>query len=279
MAQTTNYEIANSSGLVFRGRVNEVFAAVQSSNSGATEPTGTVAYQLWYDTTTNILKMRDATNSTWISLFTVDQTNGVWSVNANSTSNALRITQTGTGNALLVEDSANPDSTPFVITAAGDVGVGTSTPTVKLDVVGTTNSTNLTRGGSQVYSRDNILATVSQTSGVPTGGIIERGSVSPANRGQYIRYADGTQICWTYAGGSLTATDLSGSVYRTAATTTWTFPVAFIETPVVTGMTETSTRWVSVGTATATDAVFRHYSAVNAPTGIDTRLVAIGRWF
>lgn len=141
MAQTTNYEIANSSGLVFRGRVNEVFAAVQSNNSGATEPTGTVAYQLWYDTTTNILKMRNASNSAWINLFTLDQTNSVWSVNANSTSDALRITQTGTGNALLVEDSANPDSTPFVITAAGDVGIGTTTPTNTLTVNGTIGGT------------------------------------------------------------------------------------------------------------------------------------------
>ena len=279
MAQTTNYEIANSSGLVFRGRVNEVFAAVQSNNSGATEPTGTVAYQLWYDTTTNILKMRDATNSTWISLFTVDQTNGVWSVNANSTSNALRITQTGTGNALLVEDSANPDSTPFVITAAGDVGVGTSTPTVKLDVVGTTNSTNLTRGGSQVYSRDNILATVSQTSGVPTGGIIERGAVTPTNRGQYIRYADGTQICWTYDAGSLDSSTASGNIFRTSATTTWTFPVAFIETPVVTGTTETSVRWVSVGAVQTTTVDFRHFSSTSTTTTVPTRLMAVGRWF
>lgn len=68
MAQTTDYEIANSSGLVFRGRVNEVLAAVQSNNSGATTPTGTVAYQLWYDTTTNVLKIRNASNSAWVSL-------------------------------------------------------------------------------------------------------------------------------------------------------------------------------------------------------------------
>jgi hypothetical protein len=68
MAQTTDYEIANSSGLIFRGRVNEVLAAVQSNNSGATTPTGTVAYQLWYDTTTNTLKMRNGANSDWIIL-------------------------------------------------------------------------------------------------------------------------------------------------------------------------------------------------------------------
>ncbi len=37
----------------------------------------------------------------------------------DNTNAALRITQLGTGNALLVEDSANPDSSPFVIDATG----------------------------------------------------------------------------------------------------------------------------------------------------------------
>lgn len=48
---------------------------------------------------------------------------------------AVRITQTGSGNALVVEDSANPDSTPFVVTASGDVGIGTSLPTTGLTIV------------------------------------------------------------------------------------------------------------------------------------------------
>jgi hypothetical protein len=58
----------------------------------------------------------------------------------NATTPALRITQTGTGNALEVEDSANPDATPFVVTAAGDVGIGLSSPTAKLDVNNGANS-------------------------------------------------------------------------------------------------------------------------------------------
>ena len=57
-------------------------------------------------------------------------------IEGTTTSAALRITQLGTGNALLVEDSANPDSTPFVIDASGNVGIGTSSPTYKLDVTG-----------------------------------------------------------------------------------------------------------------------------------------------
>lgn len=55
----------------------------------------------------------------------------------DNTNAALRITQLGTGNALLVEDSTNPDSTPFVIDASGNVGIGTSSPAYKLDVFST----------------------------------------------------------------------------------------------------------------------------------------------
>jgi hypothetical protein len=51
-------------------------------------------------------------------------------VAANSATNpAVTITQTGAGAALLVEDSASPDSSPFIIDATGRVGVGTLTPT------------------------------------------------------------------------------------------------------------------------------------------------------
>jgi hypothetical protein len=49
-------------------------------------------------------------------------------INSNSSSTALRITQTGTGNALVVEDAANPDSTPFVVTADGTTLIGLATP-------------------------------------------------------------------------------------------------------------------------------------------------------
>ena len=54
---------------------------------------------------------------------------GVSTISVNSSSDALRITQTGTGNALVVEDSANPDSTPLVINSSGQVGLGTTNPT------------------------------------------------------------------------------------------------------------------------------------------------------
>jgi hypothetical protein len=45
-----------------------------------------------------------------------------------TSSDMVRITQLGTGNALVVEDSTNPDSTPFVISGGGNVGIGTTNP-------------------------------------------------------------------------------------------------------------------------------------------------------
>lgn len=54
-------------------------------------------------------------------------------IDVNSASTALRVTQRGTGAAFLVEDAAS-DTTPFIIDASGNVGVGISIPTVKLHV-------------------------------------------------------------------------------------------------------------------------------------------------
>jgi hypothetical protein len=54
-------------------------------------------------------------------------TGGTQSIfSGNSSTELVRITQTGSGNAFVVEDSNNPDLTPFVISADGKVGVGTT---------------------------------------------------------------------------------------------------------------------------------------------------------
>jgi hypothetical protein len=60
----------------------------------------------------------------------------ITSITASSASAALTVTQTGAGNSFVVEDSASTDTTPFVITAAGSVGVGVAVPVDKLEVAG-----------------------------------------------------------------------------------------------------------------------------------------------
>jgi hypothetical protein len=84
-------------------------------------------------------------------------------ISANSATDALRITQTGAGNAILVEDSANPDSTPFVVTAAGDVGIGTSSPSDLLHLNRNTTTATVQRitntGGTALIGVENADGT------------------------------------------------------------------------------------------------------------------------
>ena len=45
-------------------------------------------------------------------------------ISGSSSGDALRITQTGAGNALVVEDSTNPDSTPLAVNSEGQIFIG-----------------------------------------------------------------------------------------------------------------------------------------------------------
>jgi hypothetical protein len=69
---------------------------------------------------------------------------GVSSVTVSSSSPALTVTQTGAGASILVEDSASPDSTPFVVSSAGRVGIGTTLPTDLLSISGDGGTNELT---------------------------------------------------------------------------------------------------------------------------------------
>lgn len=69
-----DYVIDNQTFPNTRSDINNVLQAIVSANSGGTQPSTMYAYQLWYDSGNNILKIRNADNDAWISLFTFDQT-------------------------------------------------------------------------------------------------------------------------------------------------------------------------------------------------------------
>lgn len=59
---------------------------------------------------------------------------------------ALTITQTGTGASFLVEDDSSVDATPFIITADGNVGIGTDAPASPLTVSNAAKQITATNG-------------------------------------------------------------------------------------------------------------------------------------
>jgi hypothetical protein len=87
--------------------------------------TTTTAYVVTADTTGALVLQTGASPTTAV---TIDTSQNVGIGVAVPTAK-LHITQTAASNALLVEDSANPDATPVVIDASGNVIQGTTTST------------------------------------------------------------------------------------------------------------------------------------------------------
>ena len=70
-----DYVIANQGFPAFRTDLNNALSDIVSNNSGSSTPSTTYAYKLWYDTSSNTWKMRNADNDAWISLATFNQSN------------------------------------------------------------------------------------------------------------------------------------------------------------------------------------------------------------
>lgn len=117
-----------------------------------------------------------------------------------------------------------------------------------------------------LYRQGNLLGTVSQSGGTPTGAVVERGSTA---NGDYMRFADGTQICTRAMAGA------------TGAAVTWTYPMAFAAVPSVTGTAQaTVLACVMLDAApTASAATLSVRDKLDARRADTMRLMAVGRWF
>lgn len=109
-----------------------------------------------------------------------------------------------------------------------------------------------------------LVGTVSQSGGVPTGAVVERGSNA---NGQYVRFADGTQICVHVLASSAVGQQ------------SWTYPAAFsanlynLATVDATGSYYANTTYSSLSSMT-----FGAYSGTSR-VSVGVLLLTIGRWF
>lgn len=119
-----------------------------------------------------------------------------------------------------------------------------------------------------IYDQTTILGPVSESAGQPTGAIIERGS---SLDGEFIRFADGTQICTRF--------------FQTESTShVWTFPAAFaLNAPVslqALARHATAPRIVTENGDLAASSVTLNVwdsTGTAAPAAVHT--TATGRWF
>jgi len=90
-----DYNIADQPGASFLADLNAALYAIVTQNSGATAPSPTYPYQLWADTTSGKLKMRNASNTAWLDVMTLANAKAIAAATAD---NAANLTGTSTSN-------------------------------------------------------------------------------------------------------------------------------------------------------------------------------------
>ncbi len=202
-------------------------------------------------------------------------------IDSDSAGPALKITQTGTGPVLRVQDSVDPDVTPFIIDSSGQVGIGTQSPSTAFDV-----NDGVIQLSSSGTSRTTISADASNST-----------INSPGSRGLLLATGGTTRVTISSAGtvtfsgatvfsGGATITGnvaVTGTLSSTGALTVSSGGAAITGNSTVTGtLTSTSTLTaqngltVSAGGAGITGTLTAN-SGVNV-TGTVTATTFTGAW-
>lgn len=63
-----DYNIENATAAVVRSDINSALSAIATNNSGSSAPSDTSGAQWWYDTSADILKIRNEANSAWLNV-------------------------------------------------------------------------------------------------------------------------------------------------------------------------------------------------------------------
>ena len=185
--------------------------------------------EIWLGSASYKFKLTDAND---VEIWTVDYisapTSGVSpvlsgnvTIDSDTPGPALKITQTGTGPALRVQDSADPDTTPFVVDNSGNVGIGTAAPSAQLETTGAAKFASATiTTPLGVASGGTGLATLTANNVVLGNGASAPTFVAPGASGNLLT-SDGTT--WTSAvpvQEVATQTNNAGELLTTNGTTT-----------------------------------------------------------
>ncbi len=156
----------------------------------------------------------------------------------------------------------------LVIEAATGLASGAAVQSSPTDIT----SGRLARA-DYVYGAGNLLGSVSQIAGVPTGAVIEAGENA---LGRYVRFADGTQICTGET--TLDITQTAGAMFRSDSVQI-DFAVPFSVAPNCAGsLFSAQNGWLNASAADENSWAVCGFS-YQSFTGQSASLVAIGRWY
>jgi hypothetical protein len=177
---------------------------------------GRISYALSTNTAATVAELERANSYTQSQTIT----------NNNNTSPALRITQTGLANALLIDDDTHPDSTPFVIDNLGSVGIGLSSLSginAKLTVIGNVSATGSYYGdGSKltgIVAGDTIATTLVRSNSADWNlapfvyTTVQSNSATWSSYSHRFDYIDG-DIDYSYSGTALEGTAESAFLWK-----------------------------------------------------------------
>jgi len=139
-AQTASYVVnAISASYVNLAQTASYFSGSISNATNAT----TASYVQTAQTASYVNPLTQNVVVTGSLNVTADITGSGLQITGSTSVDLVRITQTGAGNAFVVEDSTNPDSTPFVVSNAGNVAIGITSPSRLLHTSGSANVTSV----------------------------------------------------------------------------------------------------------------------------------------
>ena len=141
-----DFDIANQTFPNFRSDLNDALEAAATISAGASAPSTTYAYQLWFDTSSNTYKIRDSANSAWIDFAGID----------------------GSGNISF------DTNTLYVDSANNRVGINNTSPQADIDIGGSSGNnfrftgSGTSTGGIEFYTSTAEVANIGVLGGSGT---------------------------------------------------------------------------------------------------------------
>ena len=123
-----DYDIANQTASATRSDLNLSLKALASQSSGATAPSTTYANMPWYDTSNNLLKMRNEADDAWITIGTLDQSGNTFTPEGLSLKADIA-SPVFTGNPKAPTQTTSNNSTRVATTAFTRSAITTYSPT------------------------------------------------------------------------------------------------------------------------------------------------------